>query len=69
MKRTFFNKYLLLCVAFTIIGFGVLFAIHNLYPFGSKSINMLDFDSGYIPAYYKLWDVLHNQSPLFFDWN
>ena len=69
MKRTFFNKYLLLCVIFTFIGFGVLFAIHGLYPFGSKSINMLDFDSGYIPAYYKLWDVLHFQSPLFFDWN
>ena len=69
MKKSFFNKYLLLCIVFTITGFGVLFAIHGLYPFGSKSINMLDFDSGYIPAYYKLWDVLHHQSPLFFDWN
>ena len=69
MKKRFFNKYLLLCVLFTILGFGIIFYIHGLYPFGDKSINMLDFDSGYIPAYYKLWDVLHFKSPLFYDWN
>jgi uncharacterized membrane protein YfhO len=69
MKKKLFNKYLLLCVILTIIGFGIIFAIKNMYPFGKETITMMDFDSSYIPAYYKIWDILHFQSSLWFDWN
>ncbi len=69
MKKIKFNKYLFYCILFTILGFGVLFRIKNIYPFGNQIISFMDFDSGYIPVYYKLWDVLHFNSPLFFDWN
>lgn len=69
MKKIKFNKYLFYCILFTILGFGVLFRIQNIFPFGKEIITFMDFDSGYIPVYYKLWDVLHFNSPLFFDWN
>ena len=69
MKKNIFNKYMFYCVLLTIVGFGIIFGIQNIYPFGKHTITMLDFDGGYIPVYYKLWDVLHFKSPLFFDWN
>ena len=69
MKKCKFDKYLLLTIIFTIIGFGIIFAISNIYPFGSDIIGLVDFDSGYIPVYYKLWDVLHFKTTALFDWN
>jgi len=69
MKKIKINKHLLYCILFTIIGFGILFCVSGIYPFGSKQINLLDFDGGYIPVYYKLWDVLHFNSSALWDWN
>lgn len=69
MKKIKFDKYLFICIILTIVGYGILFYVNNIYPFGTKIINLLDFDGGYIPAYYKLWDVLHFESTALFDWN
>ena len=69
MKKIKINKYLCLTIILTILGFAVLFFVNNIYPFGKDQMSLIDFDSGYIPAYYKLWDVLHLKSTLFWDWN
>ena len=69
MKKIKFDKYLLLCIITTIIGFSIIFACSGVYPFGNRMINLVDFDDGYIPVYYKLWDVLHFKSTALFDWN
>ena len=69
MKKIKINKYLVYCILFTIIGFGIIFCVSGIYPFGSKQINLLDFDGGYIPVYYKLWDILHFNSSALWDWN
>ena len=63
------DKYLLLVICLTILGFGILMGIYNVYPFGSNIFSIIDFDYGYIPVYYKLWDILHFNSPVLFDWN
>ena len=63
------NKYLLYCILITIVGFALLFMVNGVYPFGPNQISLLDFDNGYIPVYYKLWDVLHLKSTPFWDWN
>ena len=63
------DKNIFIIVILTIIGFGILFGAYGIFPFGTSTINIIDFDGGYIPVYYKLWDVLHFESPLLFDWN
>ncbi len=68
-KKIKIDKYMLILIFATIVGFGILFRLYNVYPFGSEAINLIDFDAGYVPAYYKLWDVLHFQSTMWFDWN
>ena len=69
MKKFKFDKYLLICILATIVGYGLIFFVNNIYPFGTKIISLIDFDNGYIPVYYKLWDVLHFKNTPFFDWN
>lgn len=69
MKKRSFDIYFLLSILFTIIVYGFIFWKNDIYPFGKSTITLLDFDSGYIPVYYKLWDVLHLKSSAFFDWN
>ena len=68
-KKFKIDKYLIYIIILTILGFGVIFRISDIFPFGTKPVNLIDFDSGYVPVYYKLWDVLHGQSTLWFDWN
>lgn len=69
MKKKKIDYYLLLSILITIVGFSILMILRKTYPFGSNIINLLDFDDGYIPVYYKLWDVLHFKSTAYFDWN
>ena len=63
------KKYLIYCILLTICGFGLLFMASGIYPFGSNQLNLVDFDSGYIPVYYKLWDILHFKTSALWDWN
>ncbi len=63
------DKNLLLVILGTIFGLSILMGLYNIFPFGNNIFSIIDFDSGYIPVYYKLWDVLHFQSSPLFDWN
>ena len=52
-----------------IIIFGIIMAIKGIYPFGPNVAATLDFDANYVPAYYKLYDILHGTSNIFYDIN
>lgn len=40
----------------------------NIYPFGDQSLMVGDGSDQILPAYTHVWDVLHGQKSLFFDW-
>lgn len=63
------NKYLLLTIFVALLMISIIFWLKGIYPFGSKEFNIIDFDSAYVPVYYKLWDILHGKGSIFFDWN
>lgn len=42
---------------------------HRIFPFGSATIAIEDFEQQIIPVYYHLWDFLHGDGALMFDWN
>ena len=63
------NRYLFLTLGLTLIVMGVIFTCRGIYPFGEDPFVVYDFDSGYVPVYYKLWDVLHGVGTVLFDWN
>ena len=63
------KKYLFLSIIISIFIIAIVFITNKTYPFGHNIFAVQDFDHAYIPVYYKLWDVLHNQSSLLFDWN
>ncbi len=63
------NKYLWVTILLTIVVISTIFVFRGIYPFGKDVFAVYDFDSAYVPVYYKLWDILHGASPLLFDWN
>lgn len=63
------NKYLIFTILITILMICIVFISNGVYPFGSNIFSCGDFDHAYIPVYYKLWDVFHGVSSMFFDWN
>lgn len=40
----------------------------EIYPFGTNTIDRGDFFGQIVPSYYFLWDVIHGDANLFFDW-
>ncbi|MBR5427899.1 MAG: YfhO family protein [Clostridia bacterium] len=46
----------------------IVYAVKGFFPFGAKSIAISDMCHGYIPVYYHLYDFLHGDKALFFDW-
>lgn len=69
--KEFFVKHKFLCLSLllTLILIGIIFGIKGIYPFGNESFKMNDFDYTYVPIYYKLWDLLHGNGSVLFDWN
>lgn len=63
------NKFLFLTLFFTCVILGIVFGVRGIYPFGDTPFHIYDFDSAYVPVYYKLWDLLHGTGSLLFDWN
>ena len=57
--KIFKEKTFWLTILLTIIIFCLAISSQHIYPFGNKIFGYIDFDSGYIPVYYKLWDLLH----------
>lgn len=42
-------------------------AVEGVYPFGNLSLAVGDMQEQYIPMYTHLWDVMHGEKVLFFD--
>lgn len=63
------NNVYLLSIFLTIFFINFLFLIKGIYPFGSQTISNGDMGQAYLPAYYNLWDLLHNNTGLFYNFN
>lgn len=59
--------YLIVAAAVSIL-FLLLCACKQIYPFGEGTIDTIDFGSQWVPAYYHVWDFLHGEGSLLFDW-
>lgn len=44
-------------------------AVKGIYPFGTKVLSIGDMGEQTIPIYTFLWDVMHGDKSIFFDWN
>lgn len=63
------DKHLWITLFISLFIISILFFIKGIYPFGIHTFDIVDFSSGYVPVYYKLWDILHGTSGIYFDWN
>ena len=45
----------------------LLYAVKGFFPFGEQSAAIMDMCHGYIPMYYHLYDFLHGDKALFYD--
>jgi len=70
MKENIKSKlHYLIAPLLVLITFGIIMIIKGVYPFGSNLIASLNMDDVYIPAYYKLYDILHGNASIFYDYN
>lgn len=60
--------YFIVAAAVSVL-FLLLCACKQIYPFGEGTIDTIDFGSQWVPAYYHVWDFLHGEGSLLFDWN
>ncbi|MCR4924270.1 MAG: YfhO family protein [Lachnospiraceae bacterium] len=44
-------------------------ALKGIWPFGNRVLTNGDFSGQAVPVYYHLYDALHGNADLFFDWN
>lgn len=61
------NTYVMTAIVICVL-FLVLCALKKIYPFGTATIDTIDFGSQWVPAYYHVWDFLHGEGSLLFDW-
>ncbi len=61
--KTYLAVAALVCALFFLLCAG-----KGIVPFGSSTIDTVDFGSQWVPAYYHVWDFLHGKGSLFFDW-
>lgn len=71
IKNTFFHRNKEYLITLTAIGilFFIICGAKQVFPFGSNTLDTIDFESQWVPVYYHVWDFLHGQGSLFFDWN
>lgn len=70
MKENIKSKlHYLIAPILVLITFGIIMMIKGVYPFGTNLVASLNMDDVYIPAYYKLYDVLHGNASIFYDYN
>ena len=53
----------------TIIILLIILGIKQMYPFGNNTICMIDMPIGYVPAYTQLWDIIHREGNIFYNFN
>ena len=61
------GEYIFLLISVVLLWMAVL-VCKNIYPFGDRSLMVGDGSDQILPAYTHVWDVLHGQKSLFFDW-
>ncbi len=59
----------MLTIGLTLLIINCVFFARGIYPFSQTPYSMYDFDSKYVPIYFKLWDLLHSTGSIFIDWN
>ncbi len=70
MKKNIKSKlHYLIAPLLVVITFGIIMIIKGVYPFGTNLVASLNMDDIYIPAYYKLYDILHGNASIFYDYN
>lgn len=70
--RNINKKYVYECLflmALVSLMWSVICAVKGIYPFGTKILNIGDMGEQTIPIYTFLWDVMHGDKTIFFDWN
>ena len=63
------KKKLFLPVLITALALVLIYSVKGIYPFGSSDIGYADMYQSFVPFYYRLWDILHGNEPLFYDWH
>lgn len=58
----------LVLTAITTLIWGIICACKQIWPFGPMVLDIGDMQTQCIPMYTHLWDVLHGQKALLFDW-
>lgn len=53
----------------TLIILVFIFIVKQIYPFGNGTICTVDMPIGYVPAYTQLWDILHGEGNIFYNFN
>ncbi len=70
MKENIKSKlHYLIAPLIVLVTFTVIMLIKGMYPFGTNLIASLNMDDVYIPVYYKLYDILHGNASIFYDYN
>lgn len=66
------KKYIYECLFLMVLVslmWSVICAVKSIYPFGTKVLSIGDMGEQTIPIYTFLWDVMHGDKSIFFDWN
>lgn len=50
------------------VGLLIIYIIKGIYPFGSRNISYYDMAQGFVPLYYRTYDILHGTKDLFWEW-
>lgn len=67
-KFNMLSEYLVLVLSTAFI-WCVALAAHHIFPFGTNMMDIGDMGEQCVPVYTFLWDVLHGEEVLFFDWS
>lgn len=71
-RKQFGRKYVYECL-FLMVLVGLMWSVicvaKEIYPFGTKILSIGDMSEQTIPIYTFLWDVMHGDKTIFFDWN
>ncbi len=70
MKENIKSKlHYLIAPLLVVITFVIIMIMKGVHPFGTNLVATLNMDDVYIPAYYKLYDILHGNASIFYDYN
>ena len=68
MKKIKLNPKIFTAGGVAVLLLVLVYITKGIYPFGDATVATQDMVHGYLPVYYHLWDFLHGEKSLFFDW-